>query len=78
MKKISAIFSLVLLLLAMLGGCKSNNTTPAVSPNVPIVSESPAIPSPSPIVSPKASAVESPKATAPVKPTASPAVSPTA
>lgn len=75
MKKISAILSLVLMLLAMLGGCK---TTPAVSPNVPIVSESPAIPSPSPIVSPKPSPVESPKATAPVKPTASPAASPAA
>lgn len=78
MKKISAIFSLVLLLLAMLGGCKSNNTTPAVSPNVPIVSASPAIPSPSPVTSPKASAAASPKATAPVKPTASPAASPAA
>lgn len=78
MKKISAILSLVLMLLALLGGCKANETTPAISPNVPIVSESPAIPSPSPIVSPETSPEESPKATAPVKPTASPAASPAA
>jgi len=62
MKKISAIFSLVLLLLAMLGGCKSNDTTPAVSPNVPIVSESPAIPSPDMSASPDVTETVSPSA----------------
>ena len=70
MKKISAIITLGLMLVAMLGGCKSNVVTPTISPNVPVVSTSPAIPSPSPAASPKASAA--------VKPTASPAASPAA
>ena len=68
MKKLSAIITMVLMLLAMFSGCKSNVVTPTVSPNVPVVSESPAITSPS---------VASPKATATVKPSASPAASPT-
>jgi|GEM_PF-3386623 len=69
MKKISAIITMILMLLAMLGGCKSNVVTPTVSPNVPVVSESSAIPSPAVASSPKVSAT--------VKPSASPAAAPT-
>ena len=69
MKKMTAIITMILMLLAMLSGCKSNATTPTVSPNVPVVSESPAITSPS---------IGSPEATAPVSPSASPAASPAA
>lgn len=60
MKKISAIITLVFMLLAMLGGCKSNVVTPTLSPNVPVVSESPAIPSPEVSTSPAASPAVSP------------------
>ena len=63
MKKNSAIFALVLTLTVLLCGCKSNVVTPTVSPNVPVVSESPAIPSPSMKASPTVSPVISPTVT---------------
>ncbi len=70
MRKLTAIITLALMLLAMLGGCKKATVTPTVSPNVPVVSESPAIPSPAVTASPKVSA--SPNVTATVTPTAAP------
>lgn len=69
MKKVSAAIVLVLMLLAVLGACKKVDVTPTVSPNVPVVSESPAIPSPSAATSPAATGSVSPA----VSPTASPA-----
>ena len=60
---------MVFMLLAMFSGCKSNVETPTVSPNVPVVSESPAITSPS---------IGSPEATANVESSASPEASPEA
>jgi len=73
MKKITVFITLALLLLAMLGGCKTNTTTPSASPNVPVVSQSPAIPSPSVSASPKASTAPSasPKASTAASPSAS-------
>ena len=81
MKKITSIIAVVLVLTSVLGGCKKTTTTP--SPNVPVVSESPAITSPkvsaSPSASPKASPVTSPKASAPASPgQKQPATSPSA
>jgi len=66
MKKTTAMLILAMLVLAILGGCKSN-VTPSPSASVPVVSESPTVTSP--MVS------ESPAASATVKPTASPAAS---
>ena len=70
MKKISAYITLALMLLAMLSGCKSNVATPTVSPNVPVVSETPAISSPKVTASPKVSPVASPQASTAVSPAA--------
>jgi len=71
MKKVSVAIALVLMLLAVLGGCKKTTVTPTVSPNVPVVSESPAIPSPSVKTSPAVTGTVSPAAS----PVASPAAS---
>ncbi len=62
MKKTTVIIVLALLVLAVLGGCKTGTTVPTASPNVPIVSESPAIPSPDLTESPEASPMTSPSA----------------
>lgn len=72
MKRTTAIITLALLLLAMISGCKTNTTTPSASPNVPVVSQSPAIPSPTTGESPAATGQVSPS------PAASPAASPSA
>lgn len=64
MKRITAIITLVLILTVLFCGCTKTDVTPTVSPNVPVVSESPAIPSPDMSASPA------------VTPSASPAVSP--
>ncbi|MEA4894110.1 MAG: hypothetical protein VB064_02490 [Oscillospiraceae bacterium] len=72
MKRTTAIIVLALMILAILGGCKTSTTTPSASPNVPVVSESPAIPSPTTGESPAASAKVSPS------PSASPETSPAA
>ncbi len=64
MKRITAIITLVLMLTALLCACKKNVPAPTASPNVPVVSETPAVPSPdmsaSPNVSPKVSPSASP------------------
>ena len=75
MKKITAIIILSLLVLAMLGGCKNTGTTPSVSPNVPVVSESPAIPSPTTGESPEASPSPAASPMVSASPGASPAAS---
>lgn len=75
MKKTTAYITLALLLLALLGGCKSNTAKPSASPNVPAVSQSPAIPSPSVSASPKASAAPSASPKASASPAASPSAS---
>lgn len=69
MKKITPIIAVFLMLAAVLCGCRQNNVVPTASPNVPIVSESPAIPSPdmtpdteSPMVSPDVKPDKSPDA----------------
>jgi len=62
MKKVSAVIVLVLMLLAVLGACTKTTVTPTVSPNVPVVSESPAIPSPSAETSPAVTGTVSPAA----------------
>lgn len=46
MKKASLILTIIVLALSVLTGCKPSAVTPTASPNVPIVSETPAIPSP--------------------------------
>ncbi|NLH01753.1 MAG: hypothetical protein GX488_07650 [Clostridiales bacterium] len=46
MKKFTTIITVFLMLASVLGGCKKATPTPSMSPNVPEVSESPAIPSP--------------------------------
>jgi hypothetical protein len=46
MKKTTVYIALSLLALALLGGCRKAVTVPSAKPKTPIVSESPAIPSP--------------------------------
>lgn len=62
MKKATVFIALALLVLALLGGCRTGTTVPTASPNVPIVSESPAIPSPVITTSPEVSPKETPSA----------------
>ncbi|NCB74168.1 MAG: hypothetical protein EOM51_05420 [Clostridia bacterium] len=62
MKTIAAIITLVLLMTVLFCACKNVDVTPTVSPNVPVVSESPAIPSPDMSASPNATANASPSA----------------
>jgi len=78
MKKITSIIAIFLLMATIFGGCKKTTPTPSASPNVPVVSESPAIPSPelSPSASPKASPATSPSTSpAQKQPAASPSAS---
>lgn len=77
MKKSIAAISMIILLAAMLCGCKRNTVTPTISPNVPVVSESPAIPSPDLSASPKPTATVQPSASLLPAETNIPAVSPT-
>ena len=46
MKKASIILTIIVMALSVLTGCKAPAGKPTTSPNVPIVSETPAIPSP--------------------------------
>ncbi len=46
MKKASLILTIIVMVLSILTGCKMSTGQPTASPNVPIVSETPAIPSP--------------------------------
>ena len=78
MKKATAFITLALMLMALLGACKKTEVTPTVSPNVPVVSESPAIASPKVSSTPKASAAASPSASVAASPAASSAASPKA
>ncbi|MBP8640598.1 MAG: hypothetical protein KBI01_06835 [Oscillospiraceae bacterium] len=71
MRKIAAYITLAMMLLAMLSGCKSNIATPSLSPNVPIVSESPAIASPDLTAAPAESPMASAEASTPASPEAS-------
>ena len=62
MKRITAIITLVLLMTVLFCACSNVDDTPTVSPNVPIVSESPAIPSPDMSASPDVTETVSPSA----------------
>jgi len=62
MKTMAAIITLVLLMTVLLCACKNVDVTPTASPNVPVVSESPAIPSPDMSASPTVTATVSPSA----------------
>ena len=78
MKKLTAIIAVLMVLTSVLGGCKNKTTVPSARPNVPVVSESPAIPSPklSPSASPKASPTTEPSTSpAQKQPAASPSAS---
>ena len=46
MKKTTAMLVLAILVLAILGGCKTTTVTPSASASVPVVSESPTVTSP--------------------------------
>jgi len=69
MKKTTAMLIMAVLVLAILGGCKTN-VKPSPSASIPVVSETPKASSPA--------VSQSPAASATVKPTASPATSPKA
>lgn len=76
MKKASLILTIIVMALSMLTGCKTPVEKPTASPNVPVVSETPAIPSPDLDVSPGPSETvmpaESLKPVESLKPTTTP------